>query len=109
MYFQMVGLPEFYDKFVCNSMVVNGKPAPDIYLKACQELDLPPEECVALEDSPNGIESAFSAGCLPVMVPDLSQPDEHTASLLYKKIDTLDMLIPILEKENKGIDNTNQE
>ncbi|MGN0614155.1 MAG: HAD family hydrolase [Porcipelethomonas sp.] len=109
MYFKMVGLPEFFDRFVCNSMVENGKPAPDIYLKACRELELPPEECIALEDSPNGIRSAYTAGCLPVMVPDLSQPDEHTTSLLYKKFDTLDMLIPVLEYENRGFNNKNQE
>ena len=38
------------------------KPAPDIYLMAAQELGVPPEACVVLEDSNNGVESAYSAG-----------------------------------------------
>ncbi len=97
-YLKKAGIEGFFDKFVCNSMVEKGKPEPDIYLKACELLELSPGECVALEDSPNGILSAYRAGCLPVMVPDLSQPDEETAALLYGKIDRLDMLIPLLEE-----------
>lgn len=100
MYLTSVGVWDYFDKFVCNSMVENGKPAPDIYLKACEELNLSPCECIALEDSPNGIKSAHTAGCLPVMVPDLSQPDEEILPLLYKKIDTLDMLIDVLKTAN---------
>ncbi len=99
-YLEKVGIIDYFDKFVCNAMVENGKPAPDIYLKACEELSLPPCKCIALEDSPNGIISAYNAGCLPVMVPDLSQPDEQTAKLLYQKINKLDLLIDILENEN---------
>lgn len=105
MYLTSVGVWDYFDKFVCNAMVENGKPAPDIYLKACEELELMPNECIALEDSPNGIASAYNAGCLPVMVPDLSQPDDKTAELLYKKIDTLDCLIDILEEENTDFNN----
>ncbi len=96
-YLTDVGVWHYFDKFVCNAMVKNGKPEPDIYLKACEELELNPSECIALEDSPNGIMSAYRAGCKPVMVPDLSQPDEETAKLLFKKIDRLDMLIDVLE------------
>ena len=40
-------------------------------------LGLPANECLALEDSPNGVRSASSAGCVTVMVPDLTQPDEE--------------------------------
>jgi HAD superfamily hydrolase (TIGR01509 family) len=38
------------------------KPAPDIYLMAARELDVPPEACVVVEDSNNGVEAAHSAG-----------------------------------------------
>ena len=69
--------------------VPNGKPAPDIYLYAAQQLGLKPEECMALEDAPAGIESAYRAGCLPVMVPDQDQPEEKTVAMLYAKADSL--------------------
>lgn len=96
MYLKKVGVFEYFDKIICGPMVENGKPAPDIYLKAAEELGLPPEECAALEDSPNGILSAYRAGCKPIMVPDLSQPDEETMSMLYAKADCLSDVIDIL-------------
>lgn len=55
-------------------MVAKGKPEPDIYLYAAEKLGLAPENCIALEDSLNGIKSASSAGCKTVMVPDLDHP-----------------------------------
>jgi beta-phosphoglucomutase-like phosphatase (HAD superfamily) len=39
-----------------------GKPAPDIYLKAARNLDLPPSSCVVVEDAVSGIQSAHAAG-----------------------------------------------
>jgi HAD superfamily hydrolase (TIGR01509 family) len=51
--------------------VSNTKPAPDPYLLAAKLLDAAPEQCVALEDSPNGAASATAAGCHVIAVPSL--------------------------------------
>ncbi len=51
---------------------------------------------MALEDSPNGILSAYCAGCIPVMIPDLSQPDEQTAAMLFAKADSLYDVIDLI-------------
>ena len=75
----------------------NGKPAPDIYLYGAAALDLKPEECLALEDSPAGIESAFRAGCHPVIIPDLDTPGEETLSKCFAKAESLQDIIDILE------------
>ena len=92
-YLKRVGLLEYFDKIVCASMVENGKPEPDIYIKAAQELDLPTECCMALEDSPNGILSAYQAGCIPVMVPDLDKPKEDIREILFlEKEDLLQVM-----------------
>ena len=86
---------------VCSAhSIPNGKPAPDIYLLAASELGLDPKSCLALEDSPTGILSAHRAGCLPVMIPDLDQPDEGTKNLLFAKADTLADIIDILKAQN---------
>ena len=98
-YLKSIGKYSYFDAFVCGGMVKKGKPEPDIYLEAARQLGLHPEECMALEDSPNGILSAYRAGCVPVMVPDLDQPDEETWKLLYRKVDTLQDVIPLLEGE----------
>ena len=70
-------------------MVELGKPAPDIYAYACNELGLSPEETFAVEDSPNGVNSAYSAGCNVIMIPDLTEPDEELRGKLYARLDNL--------------------
>ncbi len=77
--------------------VPNGKPAPDIYLLGASRLKLPPEHCLALEDSPTGILSAYRAGCLSVMIPDQDQPASETQALLYAKADSLADVIQLLQ------------
>ena len=74
-----------------------GKPAPDIYLHGAASLGLPPENCLALEDAPLGIESAFRAGCIPVMIPDQDPPDEKAKPMLYAKADSLHDIIDLLK------------
>lgn len=86
-----------FDRLCSGYDVPNGKPAPDIYLLGAAALALRPEECLALEDSPTGILSAYRAGCLAVMVPDLDQPDHETMKLLYAKADSLPDVIPLLK------------
>lgn len=76
--------------------VPRGKPEPDIYLHGAATLGFRPEECLALEDSPSGIRSASSAGCLTVMIPDQDQPSEEIKALLYAKADTLADVIPLI-------------
>lgn len=84
-----IGLLDYFDVVVCGDMVQNSKPHPEIYEKACQQLKAEPSLCFAVEDSFNGIRSAYCAGMKPIMVPDLLQPDEEIAALLYKKCDSL--------------------
>ncbi len=91
---------ELFDKFdcvCCGPMVEHGKPSPDIYLLAAEKLGLAPEECAAVEDSPNGITSAYRAGMKPIMVPDLSEPGEELKKLLYKRCSSLFELPAVLD------------
>lgn len=86
---ERIGVKDKFDKIVSAKQVAHGKPAPDVYLYACEQIGERPQDCIAVEDSPNGIKSAYAAGCKPVMVPDLSQPDEEVTPLLYGVADTL--------------------
>ncbi len=88
-YLDLTGLRPYFDRVISATMVQEGKPSPDIYLYACEQLGLKPEECLAVEDSPNGVISAYRAGCLVAMVPDQTQPDEELCALLYMKVDNL--------------------
>jgi len=71
------GIIDYFDELVCGDMLKKSKPEPDIYLMACDKLGVAPKEAVAIEDSFNGIRSAYAAGMTPVMVPDIAQPDEE--------------------------------
>lgn len=77
-----VGLGDSFDRILATSMVKHGKPCPDVYLYACEQLGIRPEEAIAVEDAPNGVLSAHRAGCHVVMVPDLSKPDEELKKIL---------------------------
>ena len=92
-----VNLLHRFRKLCSGHDIPNTKPAPDIYLLGAAELGLKPEECLALEDSPTGILSAYRAGCLPVMIPDLDQPGEDTQKLLFAKADSLTDVISLLK------------
>ncbi len=64
-------LAEYFDAIVCGDEVVEGKPAPEIYLRAAERLGRAPADCLALEDSPAGWVAATAAGFTGVFVPDL--------------------------------------
>ncbi|MBR7084600.1 MAG: HAD family phosphatase [Oscillospiraceae bacterium] len=98
LYLTQLNIIDYFDVFICGDMVKTGKPDPEIYLLSAKALTLPPEACLALEDSPNGILSAYHAGCKPVMIPDLSQPDEELKPYLYACLPDLSKVIDLLEE-----------
>jgi beta-phosphoglucomutase-like phosphatase (HAD superfamily) len=61
-----------------------GKPNPDPFLKAAEKLGKAPENCLALEDSFNGVRAAAAAGMMTIMVPDLIQPTDEIRKLCLK-------------------------
>lgn len=71
------GIREYFAEIITGDMVEHSKPQPDIYLLACDKLGVKPQEAYAIEDSPNGIRSAYAAGMKPIMVPDMIAPDEE--------------------------------
>lgn len=91
-YLKKIGLFDYFDKIICANMVEQGKPAPDIYAYACKELSLNPKETYAVEDSPNGVRSAYGAGCNVIMIPDLTEPDEELSKMLTAKLDNLEKI-----------------
>ena len=95
-YLTQIGIYDKFDQVISATTVENGKPEPDVYLYACEQIGEKPEDCIAVEDSPNGILSAYRAGLSVVMVPDFTEPDEETAKMLYARVDTLEGLKTIL-------------
>lgn len=95
-YLSQHGLDTRFDKLCSGHNVPNGKPAPDIYLYGAASLGLGPAACLALEDAPAGIESAYRAGCHPVLIPDLDTPGEETLTKCFAKADSLRDIMDLL-------------
>jgi HAD superfamily hydrolase (TIGR01509 family) len=64
---------------VSSQEVARGKPAPDVYLEAARRLGVGPADCVAVEDSENGIRSAKAAGMVVIALPNPHFPPEEEA------------------------------
>jgi HAD superfamily hydrolase (TIGR01509 family) len=64
------GLTELFEATVSSEEVARGKPAPDVYLEAARRLGLDAADCVAIEDSHNGIRSAKAAGMACIAIPN---------------------------------------
>ena len=96
-YLSRLGLAEKFDCICSGHDVAHGKPEPDIYLHAAACIGIPPENCLAIEDSPAGILSAHRAGCMPVLVPDLDGSDDQMRKLLFAEADTLPELLELMK------------
>ena len=95
---ELAALAELFGATVSSEEVAHGKPAPDVYLEAAARLGVEPGECVAVEDSHNGIRSAKAAGMRVVAIPNdryppgedaLAEADAVVASVAVLEPDTI--------------------
>ncbi len=94
------GVYDYFDAVITGDMTENGKPAPDIYLKACSELAIEPEFAIGLEDSYNGVRAIYSAGMKAVMIPDMVKPDNEMKDKCFAIKDSLLDVIELIEEIN---------
>ena len=66
---QAVGVSDWFDEVVTSDDVCEGKPAPDIFLRAAMLLGVDPRKCLVLEDAPAGILGAQRAGMQVLVIP----------------------------------------
>jgi len=66
---KIVGISDWFDEVVTADDVADGKPAPDIFLRAAHLLGVDPTKCLALEDAPSGILAAQRAGMQVIAIP----------------------------------------
>ena len=82
LFLELSGLADRFAAAVSSEEVPRGKPAPDVYLEAARRLAVEPAECVAVEDSSNGIRSAAAAGMTVIAVPNHDFPPAAEALAL---------------------------
>lgn len=97
---ERLGLRNFVRAIVTRDMVLNPKPAPDVYLKAAETLQVSPALSVALEDSEPGCRAAKAAGMRAVVVPNQfsERQDLSVADLVVPsaKVLSLEQLVGLL-------------
>ena len=90
----------FFDVLVDGSMAKKGKPAPDIFLKACEKLAVEPTHALVLEDSETGIQAAYSANIPVICIPDLKNPAEKYEKMTTAILKSLHDVIDFVEKDS---------
>ena len=85
----MAGIGKYFNAIVSGDDVSNGKPDPEIFLKAADKLGVLPEECIVIEDSPAGIEAAFNGHMYGIHVEDLKEADEVIKKYCFKNFRNL--------------------
>lgn len=92
---ERTGLAESFAATVSTEEVPRGKPAPDGYLLAARRLDVDPATCAAVEDSSNGLRSAYAAGMRVIAVPHPRYPPAPDAlALAADVVNGLEELTP---------------
>jgi len=95
----VTGWGDFFKLRASGEDVVNGKPAPDVYLRAVEMLDMLPGQCLALEDSPTGAKAATSAGLTCYAVPDPSHSEPGAfEGITPHRFDSLHEVLALLKQ-----------
>ncbi len=95
-YLENAGLADSFDCIVSGDQVANGKPWPDIFLTACQRLQVPVENALVLEDSINGALAAFKADIKCIIVPDIIYPYPEICNIVYAVAASLDVVAAMI-------------
>lgn len=83
------GMTGAFEVIVTSDDVEHAKPAPDIYLLACERLAVAPAAALALEDSTSGIAAAKAAGLTVIGVPQFAETDASAADLVVDSLERL--------------------
>ena len=92
-------LTKYFDDTICGDEVIHGKPHPEIFLTACQKIDVKPEEALVLEDSEAGILAAYDGHIDVICVPDMKYPEQQFVEKVTKIVDSLDEVIDYLKAQ----------
>lgn len=92
------GISERFDAIVAYGDYAYGKPHPAPYITAAKRLGVDPANCLALEDSHNGVRSAAAAGMVTIMVPDLVLATEEMHELAVQIVEDLHKVCALLDR-----------
>ncbi len=95
------GISERFDGIVGGDEIVNGKPDPEIFLKAAELSGCSKQELIIVEDSENGVKSALASGIRCVYIKDIKDIDPQTESRVFARAEDLSGIIDIIGSLNR--------
>ena len=98
-HFSAHDLARRFDAIVARGDYIEGKPSPEPYLKAATALSVEPGDCLALEDSHNGVRAAHAAGMMTIMIPDLLAPTDEMRAKTVRILASLHEVADLLHFE----------
>ena len=91
-YLDETNMRQYFSKVISGNGLEHGKPEPDIFLYAADQLEADPGDCIVVEDGFNGVRAGKAAGMLTIMIPDQVLPDTEmkaTADIILKSMEEL--------------------
>lgn len=95
---EAAGIQEIFQNMVCGDEVKNGKPSPEIYIKAAEILRVNIKKSLVLEDSYNGIRAGHASGAKVIMIPDILKPTEEIKGMVDFVVENLSEVIPCISR-----------
>ena len=89
---------KYFDDSICGDEVTQGKPHPEVFLKACEKLGVEVQDALVLEDSEAGIEASYRAHIPVICIPDMKYPEEQYVKMTTKILDSLDQVIDYIKQ-----------
>ena len=90
-----------FDLIITGDEIVNGKPNPEIFIKAMEKMNVSEKETLIIEDSNNGIIAGVKSKADVIMVIDLLEPNEEVKSLDVKIFQNLNQVLKYIKKKNE--------
>ncbi|ELV8717461.1 HAD family phosphatase [Vibrio vulnificus] len=96
---KLAGLDHYFESITTGCEVTHGKPDPEIYLLAASRLNVPPAQCLAFEDSNNGVRAAVAANMMTYQIPDLVEPCEEVIAFGHRIYPSLTEVLKELQPD----------
>lgn len=96
-YLELVGVAAYFTAVIGAEDITRSKPAPDCFLLAASRLGVPPEGCLVLEDSANGLLAAKAARMRAICIPDIALPSMDALQSTEAVLPTLAAVWPWLQ------------
>ena len=96
-YMDMAGFLPYLQFLIGGEQTKKSKPDPDIFLQACRRAGVPPENCLVIEDSPNGIRAALAAGMQVIAIPDLVPVPEELKDRVTAEVVSAEQIPELME------------